>query len=166
MTTASANRLAGGDGQQRERCGYHVLMGSDPLETLRRVLQSAWSAETSASADWTDDNAAKGQCAVTACVVQDYLGGDILHTTASMPGGKTVSHYINLIDGIQVDLTAEQFPEYTQFSPPTPKTKSFASTRDYCLSYVHTKQRYDLLRTRVAERLDAVGHRVVHSSTN
>ncbi|MGW6423031.1 YunG family protein [Nocardia sp. NPDC055053] len=124
-----------------------------PLEALRQAIRSAWSADTSAAVAWSDGNPSKGQCAVTACVVNDHLGGDILHTTATLPNGDTVSHYFNLIDGRPVDLTSEQFPEHTQFSEPAPKTKGFASTREFCLSYEHTKQRYELLRTRVAECL-------------
>nr|WP_280188158.1 MULTISPECIES: hypothetical protein [Nocardia] len=53
---------------------------------------------------------------MTACVVNDRLGGDILHTTATLPSGDAVSHYFNLIGGKPVDLTAEQFPEHTQFT--------------------------------------------------
>ncbi|WP_109528673.1 YunG family protein [Nocardia aurea] len=126
-------------------------MGTGSLEALHRAIRSAWSADTSAAQDWTESNPAKGQCAVTACVVHDHLGGDILNSVATLPGGETISHYFNLVDGETVDLTAEQFPEHTHFSKPAPKTKGFASTRDYCLSYEHTRQRYELLRTRVAE---------------
>lgn len=128
-------------------------MGTVSLDALRRALQSAWSADTSAAADWTDSNRAKGQCAVTACVVHDYLGGDIVHSTATLPGGETVSHYFNVIDGTRVDLTQEQFPKRTKFSDPAPKTKGLPSTRDYCLSHERTRMRYELLRARVAERL-------------
>ncbi len=128
-------------------------MGSVALVSLRRAVEAAWSAETSAASDWTDSNPAKGQCAVTACVVQDYLGGDIVNTIATLPGGRTVSHYFNVIAGRPHDLTAAQFPERTQFSPPTPKTKGLPTTRDYCLSYENTRHRYEGLRSRVAELL-------------
>ncbi|MEV0538211.1 YunG family protein [Nocardia salmonicida] len=130
-------------------------MSTVALESLIQAIQAAWSADTTASADWTDTNPSKGQCAVTACVVNDYLGGDIVNTTATLPGGRTISHYFNLIGGDPVDLTAEQFPQHTTFSPPTPKTKGFPTTRDYCLSYEHTRQRYERLRTQVAKLLDA-----------
>lgn len=135
----------------RDTLDYMAIV---PLEALRQAIRSAWSADTSATTAWTDSNPSKGQCAVTACVVNDHLGGDILHTTATLPSGDTVSHYFNLIDGRPVDLTSEQFPEHTQFTEPAPKTKGFASTREFCLSYEHTKQRYDLLRARVAEHLN------------
>ncbi|MET8653923.1 YunG family protein [Nocardia aurea] len=129
-------------------------MGTIPLEALHQAIRSAWSADTSAVSDWTNSNSAKGQCAVTACVVHDHLGGDIFNCTATLPTGETVSHYFNVIDGEIVDLTVEQFPEHTRFSEPKPKAEGFPSTRDYCLSYERTKQRYELLQERVAERLD------------
>ncbi len=125
-------------------------MGTITLEALRQALRAAWSAATSKAPAWTETNRAKGQCAVTACVVQDYLGGEILHTIATVPSGNTVSHYFNIIGGETVDCTHEQFPDGTVFSEPAPKTKGFPSTRDYCLSYNDTKQRYDLLSSRVA----------------
>ncbi|MBH0779944.1 YunG family protein [Nocardia bovistercoris] len=128
-------------------------MGTVPLEALHQAIRAAWSADTSAASDWTHSNPAKGQCAVTACVVHDHLGGDILNSVAALPSGETVSHYFNIIDGETVDLTTEQFPEHTRFSEPAPKTKGFGSTRDYCLSYERTRQRYELLRRRVAEHL-------------
>ncbi|MFC9998213.1 hypothetical protein [Nocardia sp. NPDC127526] len=128
-------------------------MGAISREALHDALKDAWSADTSASSDWTEQNRAKGQCAVTACVVQDYLGGEILNTVATLPGGKTVSHYFNLIDGKNVDLTDEQFPSGTTFTEPKPKHGKYASTRDYCLSNDHTNQRYEVLRVRVAERM-------------
>ncbi|WP_306359802.1 hypothetical protein [Nocardia sp. CC227C] len=128
-------------------------MGSVTIDALRRALKQAWSAETSASSDWTDLNRAKGQCAVTACVVQDYLGGDILHSMATLPSGKQVSHYVNLIEEALVDLTREQFPEVTEFSSPQPKTKGYSSTREYCLSFDATRTRYELLAERVARQV-------------
>lgn len=130
-----------------------AVMGTVSLDALRQALRFAWSADTSAAPDWTDSNRAKGQCAVTACVVHDYLDGDIVNTTATLPSGETVSHYFNIIDGRPVDLTHEQFPKHTRFSEPAQKTKGFPSTRDYCLSHEHTRRRYELLRARVAERL-------------
>lgn len=49
---------------------------------------------------------AKGHCAVTALVIQDLFGGDIIR--AVIPG--LGSHYWNRIAGMgEVDLTREQF---------------------------------------------------------
>ncbi|WP_433576792.1 YunG family protein [Nocardia brasiliensis] len=128
-------------------------MGTTSLEALKQALPIAWSADTSATAIWEATNPAKGQCAVTACVVQDYLGGDILHTTATLPTGDLVSHYFNVVDGDVVDFTRRQFPTGTSFSEPALKTNGLPTTRDYCLSYDSTRQRYDLLRGRVDDYL-------------
>ncbi|MEV0027715.1 hypothetical protein [Nocardia sp. NPDC050793] len=126
-------------------------MGVGKLETLKRALRKSWSADTSSAPDWTEANIAKGQCAVTACVVQDYLGGDILNTVATLPGNKTISHYFNVVDGQTIDLTREQFPEGTTFTPPKAKPGRYSSTREYCLSHESTRLRYELLRSRVAD---------------
>lgn len=132
---------------------YSPSMGTVAIEALRTALEQSWSVDTSAASGWTEANRAKGQCAVTACVVQDYLGGEILNTTATLPSGETVSHYFNLVDGGIVDLTRQQFPNATQFSKPEPRIKGFASTREFCLSYESTRQRYALLNKRVARYL-------------
>lgn len=123
------------------------------MELLRIALEESWSAATSSASDWTESNHAKGQCAVTACVVNDYFGGEILNSIATLPSGKTVSHYFNVIDGQTVDLTYRQFPPGTSFSEPAPKTENLDSTRAYCLSYEATRRRYEALRTRVANHL-------------
>ncbi|WP_405137657.1 hypothetical protein [Nocardia sp. NBC_01388] len=133
-------------------------MSTVAIETLTNAVERSWSVETAAGSGWMESNPAKGQCAVTACVVQDYLGGEIIHTDAELPGGGTVSHYFNVIDDELVDLTRQQFPDGTLFSDPMPKREHFASTREYCLSYDHTRRRYDVLSGRVAECL-ATGDR-------
>ncbi|WP_174416485.1 YunG family protein [Nocardia concava] len=125
------------------------------VRALRDALERSWAADTSRSGAWSESNPAKGQCAVTACVVQDYLGGDILHSVATLPGGETVSHYFNVVDGQRVDLTAKQFPSGTTFTEPAPKTKGYPSTRDYCMSYEDMVRRYRTLAERAAGHLGA-----------
>jgi len=120
------------------------------LQIINKALQKSWSAETSSTDDWNSGNSSLGQCTVTACVVQDYLGGDIVNSIATLPNGKKISHYLNLIDGEYVDLTSQQFADGTTFSDPKPKLKSFSSTREYCLSYENTNNRYKILKAKVA----------------
>jgi len=55
-----------------------------------------------------DNDPAHNQCTVTAMVVQDYFGGEIL--ALKMPFGGT--HYLNLIDGKVFDLTSDQFTSH------------------------------------------------------
>lgn len=72
-------------------------------ETLiRNALPKAWSLET--AVQWTRENPASGQCNVTAAVIHDLFGGDILRTR--LPG---VWHYYNRIDGMRVDFSDSQF---------------------------------------------------------
>ncbi|MGY2113763.1 YunG family protein [Nocardia gipuzkoensis] len=120
------------------------------LEALANALRKSWSADTSSARGWAEDNGARGQCAVTACVVQDYFGGYILNTVATLPNNETVSHYFNIVNGKTIDLTRQQFPEGTIFTKPTEKQGRYSSTREYCLSYESTRLRYEKLRSRVA----------------
>jgi len=70
--------------------------------TVRDALKKAWSLET--AVQWTAENPALGQCNVTAAVVHDLFGGDVLRTRYP-----TFWHYYNRIDGTVVDLTDGQF---------------------------------------------------------
>jgi hypothetical protein len=72
-----------------------------PVELYRR-LSRAWSRETSST--WTEGNPANGQCSVTALVVQDLLGGEILKTRVN-----GAWHFYNSIGGRRWDLTVSQF---------------------------------------------------------
>ena len=123
-------------------------------KTLIDAIQDAWSYETSNNTAWRSENPSLGQCAVTVCVVQDYLGGEIYNNVATFPDGKIESHYFNIVEGEIVDLTKQQFPEETIFSEGEAKTKEHNSTREYCLSFETTRKRYEILKARVANRLN------------
>lgn len=108
---------------------------------LAEAIREAWSSETSIDERWNGERPSLGQCAVTALVVQDYLGGELLR--AEVEG---VSHYWNrLPDGTEIDLTRDQF---TRFSPSQIETRS----RDYVLSFPGTAHRYRLLGDRIRSR--------------
>jgi hypothetical protein len=110
------------------------------LESLADMLEQAWSRDSSADPErWTVDSPACGQCAVTALVVQDEFGGDLLRTTVD-----GLSHYWNrLPDGSEVDLTRQQFAEGATYGP------TVVRDREYVLSFPDTVRRYLLLRRRV-----------------
>lgn len=121
------------------------------LAELEKALQKSWSKETSYSPDlWTVENPAMGQCAVSALVANDYLGGEIVWADAILPDGQKISHYFNLVDGNEVDLTRSQFPDGTAIPRGTMKNKNFSTTRDFMLSNDNTKKRYEILKTAVA----------------
>ncbi len=69
---------------------------------IREALDKAWSLET--AVQWSVENPANGQCNVTAAVIHDVFGGDILRTRYPQ-----FWHYYNRIDGKRVDLTDSQF---------------------------------------------------------
>ena len=71
-------------------------------QNVRAALRTAWSRET--AVQWTPENPASGQCNVTAAVIHDLFGGDILRTPID-----DIWHYYNRIDGRRIDLTDSQF---------------------------------------------------------
>lgn len=112
---------------------------------LRFLLADGWTAETSSAENWTSERPETGQCAVTALVVQDVLGGE-LHR--ALVNGE--SHYWNVLeDGTVIDLTRSQFDEPLVIEDETVRQ------REYVLSFPVTAHRYQLLRWRIARALDA-----------
>lgn len=109
------------------------------VAALISALEASWSAETSASCAWSTSLPARGQCAISALIVQDRLGGDLLRAVVC---GE--SHYWSrLPDGTEIDLTRSQFAVFH------PIDVTVAS-RDYVLSFAETRRRYELLRQRVS----------------
>lgn len=66
------------------------------------ILQQCWSIKTSSK--WQPHNPALGQCSVSALVLQDHFGGDILKTKV-----KVSDHFYNRIGGHVYDFTSTQF---------------------------------------------------------
>jgi hypothetical protein len=78
-------------------------MGFDP-DGVQSALRKAWSLST--SSQWTADNPAAGQCNVTALLIHELFGGDLLKTP--LPAG---DHFYNRIEGRCYDFTASQFDQ-------------------------------------------------------
>jgi hypothetical protein len=124
------------------------------IDKLKEILRKAWSKETSADPEnWSNENPAYGQCAVTALIVNDIFGGKIVWAEVDV-NGKKVSHYFNVVEGEEIDLTREQFPKGTIVPKGVDKTKGFPSTRDYILSYESTRKRYEILKKRFMDVLE------------
>ena len=112
------------------------------IKDLSFALLTSWDADT-AKGEWRPDVPSLNQCAVTALVVQDYFGGDLLRC----PLNDGDSHYWNKIaDGNEIDLTFEQFSYTRQFDE---EGKTIVRERDYVLSYPDTLKRYEILAKRV-----------------
>jgi len=78
-------------------------MTFDPDE-VQRTLRKSWSLAT--AIQWTAENPAAGQCNVTALLVHELFGGDLLKTP--LPAG---DHFYNRIGGRRYDFTASQFSQ-------------------------------------------------------
>jgi len=112
------------------------------MEELKEALEKSWSKETSyLPEDWYEGNPARGQCAVTALVVQDYLGGEIIRCEV---GPDSESHYFNRLDNSKsVDLTRVQFKDGATI------TNEKNIDRSKILSHSITNDRYSLLKEKV-----------------
>ncbi|HEX9067014.1 MAG TPA: hypothetical protein VF843_18025 [Streptosporangiaceae bacterium] len=110
-------------------------------QALTSAIRECWTAATSAYSSWSPARPSLGQCAVSALVIQDYLGGDLIR--AENAGH---SHYWNVVGGEVIDITRDQFSCWD------PVGESGRS-REYVLSFPDTVRRYQLLRDAVARRL-------------
>lgn len=134
--------------------GYVHVTRIPELATDRLIdaLRLSWDVDTAATGA---ENAGKGkphgQCAVTALVVQDYLGGTLMRCAFPLNGG---SHYWNLIPAVgEIDLTREQYehdrviPRGTEIHN---RTNILESER---AKAAKTPERYTLLSQRVYKHL-------------
>lgn len=78
-------------------------MSFDP-DHVQSALRKAWSLST--ASQWTASNPAAGQCNVTALLIHELFGGDLLKTP--LPAG---DHFYNRIEGRRYDFTASQFDQ-------------------------------------------------------
>jgi hypothetical protein len=113
-----------------------MTTGRPSLIDLYHRLRGAWSAETGGK--WRPDNPAAGQCSVTALVVQDELGGEILKTDIA-----GAWHFYNRIDGRRVDFTMSQFDSPIGYDDlPSNRQEALADT---------SMTQYEVLRGRIRE---------------
>jgi hypothetical protein len=85
----------------------------ESLNEIERAIRASWSADTCDPVDlpWSPEHPARGQCGVTALVVHDLLGGELLMAEVRhADGSRQGVHYWNrLHGGAELDLTREQF---------------------------------------------------------
>jgi hypothetical protein len=112
------------------------------LSQLEGAIRTSWSAETSDRPEsWTSDNPAYQQCDVTARVVRDYLGGEILVAGVVLEGQRVDRHAWNqLASGLVVDLTREQFRDGERLEEPVVNDVARID---------RNPERYELLASRV-----------------
>lgn len=120
------------------------------IETLEKAIKESWDRETCYPGcvdEWTPENLAWGQCAVTALVVQDYLGGELLYCQHN-------HHYWNrLHNQKEVDFTRIQFPTGTIVCLDDIKSRKYV-LESSAAEKATTSQRYHLLKERVEQKLN------------
>jgi len=119
------------------------------IEYLEQAIRKSWGADTCypGSLDaWSLNNPAIGQCTVTALIVQDYFGGEILHCDH-------LNHNWNKIPGIgEVDLSREQFPAGTVICADGERTREDLLESEKAKK-AGTPERYEVFRARVKNLL-------------
>ena len=122
------------------------------VDELREHFLAAWGADTcypDMRTEWTPENPSRDQCGMTALVVQDILGGDLIIAKVHVAGAQIGHHYWNrLPDGSEVDLTSDQF------RPDEDVVDGTLIARPPDAPRYHREQ-YELLRGRVLEALAA-----------
>jgi hypothetical protein len=130
------------------------IAGMSPLllTDIERAVRSSWSAETSTPefrSRWTEDNPARDQCGVTAMVLNDLLGGELIRGEVHVNGERVDYHWWNRLGmGIEIDLTREQF------GPEEIVTGGLMIPRPPMTEWRRLRQEYELLRDRVLEKLN------------
>ncbi|WP_049573632.1 YunG family protein [Streptomyces sp. SBT349] len=122
------------------------------LTEIAAALRTGWAADTCSPDDllrapWTPENPAWGHCDITALVVHDIFGGNLVVGEVSLRGERAGFHWWNrLASGIDIDLTRDQFRMGQVVTgarvvrrPRGPSTRRWAE--------------YELLRERVAASL-------------
>ena len=113
------------------------------LNLIKYAIRSSWGTDTAypmSPHPFLTGHPSTGQCAVSAVLLQDYVGGRLQKGRVN----GLVSHYWNLIDGTAVDLTAEQF------LPSAVIIGSQAVLRESLMADATFRGRYQILKDRTA----------------
>lgn len=121
------------------------------LTDIERAVRASWDADTCTPeyrSRWTTDNPARDQCGVTAMVLNDLLGGELLRGEVLVDGAWVDYHWWNRLgEGLEIDLTREQF------APHEIVTAGVVVPRPPVGEWRRLVAEYELLRGRVLGRL-------------
>lgn len=140
-----------GEGPLSVPAATMVIMATYLLTDIEQALRDSWSAETCTPEyrdRWTPANPARDQCGVTAMVLNDLLGGELIRGEVHVDGVRTDFHWWNRLGtGVEVDLTREQF------GPEEVVVGGDVIVRPPVGEWRRLQEEYAILRDRVAERL-------------
>ena len=149
---------------------YPVLTNGDSLEVTEYVGRSGGGVceqmtrseiESAIALSWSidttycvDDYAAKdpawGNCAVTALLLQQLLGGELMQGWAREPGRRGTAHYWNRVNGSDVDMT------WRQFAPGTILTDDRIVDYGVLVENQWMRDRYENLLAAFCDRMNRV----------
>ncbi|MFC5720458.1 hypothetical protein ACFP1Z_09830 [Streptomyces gamaensis] len=123
------------------------------LTDIERAVRASWGADTCTPdhrPHWRPEHPARDQCGVTALVLNDLLGGQLIRGEVIAGGERVDYHWWNRLgEGVDIDLTREQF------GPGETVTGGVVIPRP---PEIHRlREEYELLRRRVLERLGRGG---------
>ncbi len=119
-----------------------IYPGIESLDDLYDALCHCWTRETCTERlrnKWSESNKTAGQCAITAFIVQDIFGGEI----HEMDTGRGL-HCYNVIDGIAIDLTSEQFGDEAEKL--SYENNPLQPEREIRMNQTQKRERYELLK--------------------
>jgi hypothetical protein len=120
------------------------------LREIETAMRDAWSAETCDPVDqpWSPHNPARGQCGVTALVLHDLLGGELLSAEVRYADGSRQGMHLwnRLPGGFDVDLTRDQFGDHEKVGLPQVLERPDGPP-------VRCAEQYELLKSRVYDAL-------------
>ncbi len=123
------------------------LLSPEQFKAIEEAFQLSWSKETSfpnTQEDWSEENKAYGQCAVTALIVHDLFGGEFAND-------KVHNHIWNILpDGTEQDFSREQMKEEVSLST-TRVLKRENVLDDEGAKRVGTPERYQVLKEKFEE---------------
>ena len=120
------------------------------LSDVEAAVRRSWGADTCTPEfreRWSAENPARDQCGVTAMVVNDLFGGELMVGDVYVDGVRTDMHWWNrLAGGIEIDLTREQFEpaELVTEGAPVPRPP---------VRGARLREEYEVLRGRVRAEL-------------
>ncbi|MEU5718905.1 hypothetical protein AB0G71_24665 [Streptomyces sp. NPDC020403] len=119
------------------------------LADIEAAVRSSWDADTTTPEHrprWNPGNPARDQCGVTALVINDLLGGELIRGEVHVDGERVDYHWWNRLGmGIEIDLTREQFAPHEIICA--------GVVIERPAQIVRLREEYELLRDRVLERL-------------
>jgi hypothetical protein len=137
----------------------NIVLHSEPtggtgpysLQEVFKWMYFSWEKATSSDPqNWTLENPAWGQCAITTMMLHKFFRDqepcEIWNCRAHLPDGRSISHYaLALLESEQVlDFTKIQFPKETHYSPWSLKLGYEETAWSYVtMAHENTRRRFD-----------------------